>query len=106
MEETKLTAALPNLEIQIVHREDPDDGTEIVAVQLKATPSFQALRGTMAPTLLPGFAHSGSGLGPGLGMAGLWLAPMQSSLQIWSGLMQRAWAPWLSAFRPQIPPRQ
>lgn len=110
MEETKLTAALPNLEIQIVHRENPEDGTEIVAVQLKATPSFQALRGTMVPTLLPGLGHSGPGLGPGLGtglgMAGLWLAPMQASLQMWSGLMQQAWAPWLNAFRPQIPPRQ
>lgn len=104
MEETKLTAALPNLEIQIVHRENPEDGTEIVAVQLKATPSFQALRGTMAPALLPGFAHSGSG--SGIGMTGLWLAPMQASLQIWSGLMQQAWAPWLNAFRPQIPPRR
>lgn len=106
MEETKLTATLPNLEIQIVHRENPEDGTEIVAVQLKATPSFQALRGTMVPTLLPGLGHSGPGLGPGVGMAGLWLAPMQASLQIWSDLMQQAWAPWLNAFRPQIPSRQ
>lgn len=103
MEETKVTAALPNLEIQIVHREDPADGTEIVAVQLKATPSFEALRGMMAPALM---SAAMPGLTPGAGLAGLWLAPMQASLQMWSGLVRQAWAPWLNAFQPQIPPKR
>ncbi|WP_181449472.1 hypothetical protein [Azospirillum thermophilum] len=95
MEETKLTAALPNLDIQILHREE--ENAEIIAVQFKATPSFEAVRGLLGPAA------------PGL--AGLWLAPMQ----MWAGMVQQAWgplmapmmAPWLNVLSNRhLPPRR
>lgn len=76
MDETRITAALPNLDVQLIHREEP--GAEIVAIQLRATPNFDALRGQ---------------LGPMMPMAALWLAPMQA----WTAMVQQAWAPWLAA---------
>lgn len=80
MDETRITAALPNLDVQLIHREEP--GAEVIAIQLRATPNFEALRGP---------------LGPMMPMAALWLAPMQAPLRMWSGLVQQAWAPWLAA---------
>lgn len=95
MEETKLTAALPNLDIQILHREDAERGTEVVALQITATPSFDAVRGLFGPALMnpmllnPAFNPA---LNP---MAALWAGPMQA----WTGMVQQmvrqAWAPWL-----------
>ncbi|NYZ17604.1 hypothetical protein HL658_34100 [Azospirillum sp. RWY-5-1] len=76
MDETRITAALPNLDVQFIHRDEP--GAEIVAIQLRATPNFEALRGQFAP-MMP--------------MAALWLAPMQA----WTSMVQQAWAPWLAA---------
>ncbi len=78
MEETKLTAALPNLDVQIVHRTYPDENVEALTITFKATPDFDAVGRMLAPNL-PLFA--------------LWMAPMQA----WSGLVQQAWAPWLNA---------
>ena len=78
MEETKLTAALPNLDVQIVHRAYPDENAEAISITFKATPDF---------------ATVGKMLAPNLPLLALWAAPMQA----WTGLMQQAWAPWLNA---------
>lgn len=80
MDETRITAALPNLDVQLIHREEP--GAEVIAIQLRATPNFEALRGQ---------------LGPMMPMAALWLAPMQAPMQFWTTMVQQAWAPWLAA---------
>lgn len=85
MEETTLTAALPNLDVRIVHRASPEDGAEAVSITLTATPDFE----TVGRMLAPGLPM----LTPGLPMLALWMAPMQA----WAGVMQRAWAPWLEA---------
>ncbi len=77
MEETRMTAALPNLDVEIVHRDLPEEGAEMISISLKATPGFAAVADGFGP-LLPGMA--------------LWLGPMQA----WASLAQRAWAPWLS----------
>jgi len=81
MEETKLTAALPNLDVQIVHRAFPDENAEAISITFKATPDFQSVSRMLAPSL------------PMLPMMAFWAAPMQA----WTGLMQQAWAPWLNA---------
>ena len=78
MEETKLTAALPNLDVQIVHRAYPDENAEAISITFKATPNFEAVRTMLAPNLP---------------LLALWAAPMQA----WSSVMQQAWAPWLNA---------
>ncbi|MDQ2102204.1 hypothetical protein [Azospirillum isscasi] len=90
MEETKLTAALPNLDIQILHRDDPERGAETIAIQITATPSFDALRGTMGPALL-------ASANP---MLALWAAPMR----LWSDAMRQVWAPWLRLTPPRREP--
>ncbi|MGQ9370063.1 hypothetical protein [Azospirillum sp. ST 5-10] len=73
MDETKLTAAWPGLEMTVVRRDLPEEGAEAIAVTVKATPSFDAALGALA---LP---------------AALALMP----LQLWTGLARQAWAPWL-----------
>lgn len=101
MEETKLTAALPNLDIQVLHRDDPERGAETIAIQITATPSFDALRGMMGPALLasanpmlnPAFASANP-------MLALWAAPMR----MWTDAVRQAWAPWLRLTPPRREP--
>ncbi|PWC83043.1 hypothetical protein TSH100_21855 [Azospirillum sp. TSH100] len=101
-DETILTAHLPNLEIQIRHREAGDDGAEVIAIQFRATPSFDAVAKLFAPTVMnplllagPGFAGLGKPaadqMASAAGMAELWMAPMR----LWGEMMRQAWAPWL-----------
>ena len=96
MEETKLTAALPNMDIQILHREDPERGAETIAVQITATPSFDAALGVLGPALM-GRMMQNRGFNPMMAhpMMGLWAAPMQAWTQAWTGMVRQAWAPWL-----------
>lgn len=101
MEETKLTAALPNMDIQILHREDPERGAETIAVQITATPSFDAALGVLGPALM-GRMMQDRGLNPMMAnpmmahpMVALWAAPMQAWTQAWTGMVRQAWAPWL-----------
>lgn len=114
MEETKLTAALPNLDVQILHRDEPEQGAETVTIRIRATPTFKAAAGMLAPTLaMMPFAMLGQGTLPGgrpglppmmtpaamAPMAALWAAPFQASVQAsqaWAGLVRQAWAPWLA----------
>lgn len=86
MEETTVIASLPNLEIRVVRRELPEEGAEMVGIQIKATPSFDAVadgvrRSLMAPSPWP--------LSP-------WLAP----LQFWTTAAERMWRPWLALAGP------
>ncbi|HYG90874.1 MAG TPA: hypothetical protein VD978_31980 [Azospirillum sp.] len=78
MEETKLTAALPNLDVQIVHRAFPEENAEAISITFTATPNFEAVSKMLAPNLP---------------LLALWVTPMQ----VWTGLMRQAWAPWLNA---------
>ncbi|MBP2290524.1 hypothetical protein [Azospirillum rugosum] len=101
MEETKLTAALPNMDIQILHREDPERGAEMIAVQITATPSFDAALGQFGPALmrqmLQNTASNPMMANPLMAnpMMALWAAPMQAWTQAWTGMVRQAWAPWL-----------
>lgn len=110
MDETKLTAALPNLDVQILHRTLPDHSGEAVSITLTATPSFDAAVAAMVPSLaaamlsggfsggraplpLPFFPQTGTGAdGTGVVLAQMWLAPMR----LWMEAAQRAWEPWLA----------
>ena len=91
MDETKLTAALPNLDIVVLHREDRERGAETITISVTATPSFEAVR---------------AAIGPSLPLAALWMAPMQASFLAWSGLVRRAWAPWLPVLPAPAQPRE
>ena len=71
MAETKALAKLPNLEIEIRHRQAPDEGAEYLSISLRATPSFRAMadyleacRGLWANPLLAWQAMWAPLLGP------------------------------------------
>ena len=42
MDETKITAKLPNLDVEITRREFPDDNAETITLRMTAVPSFEA----------------------------------------------------------------
>lgn len=65
MDETRITATLPNLQVQLAHRRE--EGAEVIGVQFRATPSFDAVEA-------------------------MWLAPMQ----MWTQMAVAMWRPWLS----------
>jgi len=90
MDETKLTAALPNLDVQIVHREYPDERAEVISITFKATPDFESVARSFAPLLGNGMLANPMFANP---MLALWAAPVQA----WTSMVQQAWAPWLSA---------
>lgn len=72
MDETKATARLPGLDIELKRRVDAQEGAEYVSVTLRATPSLDAFAGALHPMALP--------------MA-LW--------QSWFTLTQAFWQPFL-----------
>jgi hypothetical protein len=43
MDETRAVAHLPNLDIEILHRQLPDEDAEQLLISLRARPSFDAL---------------------------------------------------------------
>jgi hypothetical protein len=78
MDETKLTARLPNLEVEIIRREDPAQNAELLTLNFRAVPSFDAFG-----RYLLGSKSESTPLTEA-GPFGLWL-------KLW----QQAWAPWL-----------
>ncbi|WP_142849465.1 hypothetical protein [Telmatospirillum sp. J64-1] len=72
--EEKMTARLPNLDIELVRRDFPEEQAEVVTIRLKATPDLRSVAGFLAPQamMMPFLAAN-----PFLQMA------------------QAAWAPWL-----------
>jgi len=69
-ETTRATAHLPGLDITILHRQSPDEGSEEISINLRALPSFAAF-GDAIGTLNP--------------------------LAFWIEASRLAWAPWLAA---------
>jgi len=68
-DETRATASLPGLDIEIVHRMSPNRDVEQLAINLQATPSFEAF--------------------------GRWLEAANPFV-IWMQAAQLFWAPWLA----------
>ncbi|WP_043744695.1 hypothetical protein [Paramagnetospirillum magneticum] len=83
-DETRIVGNLPNLRLEIVHRQDDGGGAEHMTIHLSATPSFQA-----AEALLLG------GLSPQA-----WTNPWA----LWTSMTQAMLAPWLGAAWPRILP--
>jgi hypothetical protein len=86
MDETRMTADLPNLDVEIVHRALPEERAEVMTISLKATPSFDAVSRHMAgPLALAAF----------------------NPVLAWAAMAQAAWAPLLgamAAWTPAAPP--
>ncbi|SFK52770.1 hypothetical protein [Methylocapsa palsarum] len=76
-DETTALAQLPNLDIEIRHRRPWEGGEEMVAITLRARPSFDAL-----------FNLSEAG----------------NPMLFWMRAMEAAWSPWLRLMNPPRPP--
>jgi hypothetical protein len=76
-DETRATARLPGLEIEIVHRRSPAGDAEQISINLQAVPSFEAF-GRFLETANP-FAF-------------------------WAQAAQMAWLPWVEAARTLMLP--
>ena len=49
MTETRAVAALPNLKIEVLHREAPEEGAEYLSITLRATPDLPTAAGLLDP---------------------------------------------------------
>ena len=88
--ETKLTAHLPTVDIEITRRKLPDRNAESVAIHITAVPSVEAAARWF---LQPDFFS---------------LASPLSMFSMWS-MWMRAWQPWLpsvTAFQPSQEPEK
>lgn len=86
MDETRATARLPHLDVEIVHRRLPEGDAEQLAISLRASPSFDAFARHL---------EAQAGLWPWLAL-NPWLG--------WQQMWQAAWQPWLAlAARPADP---
>lgn len=77
MDETKVTATLPNLDIEMTRRAAPDGRSELVTIQMRATPSFDAFAQALSPQAM--------------------MMPLLAAnpfFAAWSRMVTQAWAPW------------
>jgi hypothetical protein len=77
-DETKATARLPNLEIEIVHSRSPAGDAERIAITLQAAPSFGAFNRFLEAT---------------------------NPFLFWMRFAETAWTPWLGASAARLPSR-
>jgi hypothetical protein len=73
VEETRITAALPTATVEMVMREHQDEGSEVLTVSIRATPSFQAIGQAFRPEALM----------------------MANPFTLWMRMATLAWQPWL-----------
>jgi hypothetical protein len=85
MDETRAVAHLFNLDIEILHRQLPDERAEQLLISLRAQPSFEA------------FARWLDAPGPAVA----WLA--LSPFLAWQQAALALWAPWLKAASHTLP---
>jgi hypothetical protein len=88
IDETRLTATLPQLDVEIVHREDTDPAAQVVTISLRATPTFRAVADHLSatlPSLLP-------------------VSPVISPFLWWTNAIAAAWLPLLAPYSVLAPP--
>ncbi len=97
MEETKITAKLPSLDVEITRRELPEENAETITLRMTAVPSFDAVfDGLMKPGMLP--------LAPLTANLAMnpWLSVWSTPMLAWSHWAKVAWAPWLQSMSPLV----
>ncbi len=77
-DETKATARLPNLDIEITHSRSPAGDAERITISLQAAPSFAAFGRFLEAT---------------------------NPFLFWMRFAQTAWTPWLGASAAMLPAR-
>jgi len=82
MDETRLTARLPTLDVEITMRKLVEENAEAITLQMKAVPSFEAMARWLAqPGILP-------------------FALVASPFNLWTEAIYNIWKPWLSLALP------
>jgi len=76
-DETRATARLPNLDIEILHRRPWEGNEKHLVVTLRAVPSFEAFGRFLEAS---------------------------NPLLTWTRMMQTAWSPWLGGFTAVLSP--
>lgn len=95
MDETTITGHLPNMKVEISHRVDAEAGAEVMTIQLRASPDFNAalplagnfLQSSLTSALLqsPLMADMGR-MGPGLDPMAMWSQAMEMWMAPWRQL--------------------
>ncbi len=97
MDETKITAKLPNLDVEITRRELPEHDAESITLRMTAVPSFEAFAGYLR-------AQGSHPLSP---FGAAWMMnPWADLMASWSRLAQVAWMPWLEPTLPRVTGRR
>ena len=104
MTDTKLTARLPNLDVEMTRSQAPDGQAETITMRMTATPSFDAFGehlvrhpeavGALFAGPLQQMVHMNPFLNPAIN-------PMMA----WAQMAQAVWAPWLGHASPQALPK-
>jgi len=86
MPEASITAHLPMIDIELMRRHAPEQNAELITVQIRATPSFEAMERwlTQYPVLPPAL-------------------PFVNPFDWWADMVRAAWQPWL-AMNPLLAP--
>jgi hypothetical protein len=72
-DETRITATLPTAKVEMVMREHQAEGSEVLTISIRATPSFQAIGQTFRPEALM----------------------LANPFALWMRMATLAWQPWL-----------
>lgn len=89
MDETKVIATLPNLDIEMTRCAAADGQSELVTIRMRATPSFDAFARTLTPQAM--------------------MAPLLAAnpfLAWWSQAMTQALAPWTALLPGRLADRR
>jgi len=100
LDETKITAKLPTLDVEITRRELPEENAETITLRMTAVPSFAAFAGIlMQQDNVPLAPFGAAWMSPWMD---LWSSPLLS----WTCLAQAAWALWLEPTTPRVASRR
>ncbi len=97
MDETKITAKLPNLDVEITRRELPEHDAETITLHMTAVPSFEAFAGYLNKQGNLPLSPFGAAW-----MMSPWANPWANLMQSWTQLAQLAWMPWIEATTPRL----
>lgn len=96
MDETKITAKLPTLDVEIIRRELPDEDAETITLRMTAVPSFEAVAAfLMRHGNVPFMPFGAAWMSP-------WMNAWANPLLSWTRLTQAVWAPWLQPMMPRV----
>ncbi|HIP79598.1 MAG TPA: hypothetical protein EYH07_14200 [Kiloniellaceae bacterium] len=113
MEETKITAKLPHLDVEITRRDLPEENAETITLRMTAVPSLGAFADHLAKQGSLPFLSLGAAsmMNPWANpwsnaWSNPWSNPWANPLLTWARLTKAAWAPWMQHMALQLPPER